>query len=249
MKSAVKKSILQLTLKKLLPLAAAATLLPAQAQLIDTWSYDANNNPGWGFNPATYGGNFRPATLTPDTGSTGGGSIAIAGMGLGGGGLGSTNSPNGYAGYYTFFNSNVQFTLSTTTILTNLGTFSVTFYIGGGNPTAISYTNSSLVLNYNLANTNVASSTFWAGTPLVTNTPIGPQTITPYTWTWNNLSVLGTSTNLSTSWDTQGNQHVFQSTVSTMQAVPEASTVWLIALGGGLLFILRRKIRRFAGTR
>ncbi len=246
MKSAIKTFILQLTLKKLLPLVATVTLLPAQGQLIDTWSYETNNNPGWGLNPATYGGNFQPAALTPDTGSTGGGSIAITGMG-GGGGLGSTNNPNGYAGYYTFFNSNVQFTLSTSTILTNLGTFSVTFYIGGGSPVAVSYTNSSLVLNYNVTNTNVASSTFLAGTPLVTNTPIGPQTLTPYTWTWTNLSVLGTSTNLSTSWDTQGNQHVFQSTVSTMQAVPEASTLWLLALGGPLLFFLRRKFRYLLG--
>lgn len=230
---------MKMTLKTL----ALGALFFAQAAyaqtLVDTWSYS-----GGGLDPATYSGTFRPNPLTPDTGSTGGGTISVSGMG-GSGGLGSNGVPAGYGGYYTFFNTNASFTMQTTTILAGLDTITFSLLIGGGDPTLITFAQGTVTLNYNGSNPAVVSSGFNVGTSIVLSTPIGPQTVTPYTWTWTNLSALGATTGFSTAWNTQGatpqaNNHIFIGEVSATQAIPEPTAVVLIALGGAALTLRRR---------
>lgn len=224
-----------LTLPKTLLAIGLATLVSAQAQtLTSTWT-DA----GGGLNPATYGGNYRPDVLVPNTGSTSGGTIAMSGFTSGG--LGSSGFPGGYGGIYTFFSTNPSYILNTTTILEGVDEITISLWAGGGNPAAIAYTATSLLLDYNSGNQNLASTSFDnSETRIEKDTPVGDVTMTLYKWTWTGISDLGALTSLSTQWDTQSTPHVFTTEISITQAVPEPSTLALL-LAGGALFALRRK--------
>lgn len=223
-----------LTLPKTLLAIGLVTLVSAQAQtLTSTWTYA-----GGGLNPATYGGNFQPDVLNPDTGSTSGGSIAMSGFTSGG--LGSSGYPDGYGGIYTFFSDNTSYVLSTTTILGGVDEVTISLWAGGGFPALIAYTATSLHLDYNGGSQQLVSSSFDNSVTQEVSTPLGLQTLTLYTWTWTGISDLGALTSLSTQWDTQGNQHVFMTDISLTQAIPEPSTLALL-LAGGTLFALRRK--------
>lgn len=215
-----------------------AMLFSAQAQSISsTWTYDALDA-GTGLNPDKYGGVFRPSALLPDTGSASGGSIALSG--LTSGGLGSAGYPDGYGGVYTFMSANPSYTLSTSTILLDVNIITISFWAGGGNPTPLNYTASSLVLNYNGGSQGLASSYFYKGTNESINTPIGPQTGNRYIWSWENITNLGSLTDFSTQWDSQNMQHTYLTDISLIQSVPEPSTL-VFLLTGTTLFLLRRK--------
>lgn len=215
-----------------------------QAQtLVNSWTLA-----GGGLNPATYGGAFRPATLIPDASASNGATIGQTG--LTSGGLGS-NTAGAYGGIYTFFSTNVSFTLQANTVLDGVETITLSFLAGDGAP-AYTYNSSSLVLNFNGLNPAVAATDFDAVTGIIVDSPIGPQSLTQYTWTWD-VSELGASTGFSTSWGTQpaqgptpAQQHVFYTDITLTQAVPEPSAVCLIAMGG-VAVLFRRKRRMSSG--
>lgn len=217
---------------------AASTSLHA-APLVDKWTFA-----GGGLNPATYGGNFRPTPLNPDAASSNGATIVASNLVVtpfGSGGLGSA-SLGAYGGIYTFFASSASFALSTSNILSSLDEITISLVAGGGNPTPLSYTSSSLTLNYNGSNTAVASTVFASLLlPAPVPTPVGDLQLTRYTWTWTGLLALGESTQFSTSWNVQGQQHAFFQEISLTQAVPEPSTMGLIALGGAFCALRRRR--------
>ncbi len=224
-------------------LLSAGVLLASQAflhsaPLIDMWTFA-----GGGLDPATYGGNFRPDPINPDALSDNGATIVATGLVVtpfGSGGLGS-NSAGAYGGIYTFFAENSSYVLSTSTILDSLDTITISFLAGGGSPSLVSYDSSSLTLNYNEANPTLASNGFGTVSGIIVDSPIGEQDLTEYTWTWTGLSALGSTTGFSTSWDTQGNEHVFFTDFTLTQAVPEPSTIGLIVLGGAFCALRRRR--------
>lgn len=222
-------------------LAALAVLCgpSVQAQsLVYTWTYNASQpGTGLGLDPATYGGQFRPAELIPDMLTNSQASIALSG--LTSGGLGSSGS-GAYGGLYTLFSSGAAFDLQVNTILDGVDEISITFLAGGGFPTLVEYDASSLVLDFNLGNPALAATSFNTVTGIIVSTPIGDQNLTQYTWTWTGLSALGPTTEFSTSWNAQGQQHVFYTDFSVTQVVPEPSVLGLIALGG-VVMTLRRK--------
>lgn len=208
-----------------------------QAQtLTDTWSYA-----GGGLSPATYGGTYRPASLIPDTGSAPGASITYTGMTLGG--LGSSTYPEGYGGIYTFFSTDVSFTLQNTNILSGTQTITISILAGGGEPGG--YYDDSVLLDFNLGNSGLESSSFSSIYIGPVETPIGPQVMTRYIWTWD-VSALGASTAYSATWS--AGAHVFISEVSTMQAVPEPSSILLAGLGFGVVLYLRKRKRRISAS-
>ena len=229
--------IMRITLSKALAIAVVATVFSAHAQtLTDSWTYA-----GGGLDPATYGtGVYRPATFIPDAASDNGATIGQTG--LTSGGLGSSGFPDGYGGIYTFFSANPTFTLQTSTILDGLDTITISFLAGGGSPSLVAYTASSLTLNYNGLNPSLASSAFEAIPGFIVESPLGDQNLTLYTWTWTDLSARGSTSGFSASWNTQANQHAFFTDISLTQAVPEPSATCLIALGG-VVCLLRRKRR------
>jgi hypothetical protein len=217
---------------------AVSTSLHA-APLVDRWTFA-----GGGLDPATYGGNFRPTPINPDAALSNGATIVASNLVVtpfGSGGLGSTGL-GAYGGIYTFFASSASFALSTSNILSSLDEITITLVAGGGNPTPLSYTGSSLTLNYNGSNTAVASTGFASLLlPDPVTTPVGDLQLTRYTWTWTDLSALGESTQFSTSWNVQGQQHAFFEQISLTQAIPEPSTVALIAIGGAFCVMRRRR--------
>jgi|GEM_PF-2454597 len=217
---------------------AASASLQA-APLVDTFTFA-----GGGLDPATYGGNFRPTPINPDAASNNGATIVASNLVVtpfGSGGLGSTSIP-AYDGIYTFFASSASFVLSTSNILSSLDEITVSLVVGGGFPTLLSYTSSSLTLNYNGSNPAVASSGFQSVVGEVVVSPVvGVLPLTKYTWKWTGLAALGETTQFSTSWNVQGQQHVVFQEISLTQAVPEPSTVGLIVLGGVFCVLLRRR--------
>lgn len=218
----------------------AATASLHAAPLVDTWTFA-----GGGLDPATYAGDFRPTPINPDTLSDNGATIVATNLVVvpfGSGGLGSS-SLGAYGGIYTFFASSANFVLSSGTILDSLDEITVSLVAGGGSPTLLNYTGTSLSLNYNGSNPSVASSSFNSVVGLdPVSTPVGPLLLTTYTWTWTGIAALGDTTQFSTSWNTQGQQHAFFQEISLTQAVPEPSTICLIAVGGAFC-ALRRKRR------
>ncbi len=136
--------------------------------------------------------------------------------------------------------ANPSYTLSTSTILLDVNIITISFWAGGGNPTPLNYTASSLVLNYNGGSQGLASSYFYKGTNESINTPIGPQTGNRYIWSWENITNLGSLTDFSTQWDSQNMQHTYLTDISLIQSVPEPSTL-VFLLTGTTLFLLRRK--------
>ncbi len=216
--------------------AASSVLILAHASqaqtLVNSWSYL-----GGGLDPATYGGNNQPATLVPDTGFSNGATIALSGITTGG--LGSpTFGP--YGGIYTFFSANPSMVLSATTIMDGVDEITISFYAGDGDP-VMAYDASLLTLDYNVANSSVGATSFDVVTGIVISSPLGPQNVSYYTWTWSDVSSLGVTTGFSTSWDTQGSQHVFYDDISVVQAVPEPSVLGLVVLGGALLTLGKRR--------
>jgi hypothetical protein len=209
----------------------------ANAQtLANTWTVA-----GGGLDPAAYGGNYLPATLVADTGSTGNATIAMSG--LTSGGLGSSSFPSGYGGIYTFFSTWLSLNLQVTDVLEDIDEVSVTFLAGGGNPTPVSYLQDSIALNYNLANPAVTSDDFSTISGIVVDSPIGPQNLTSYTWTWSDLSSMGASDAFSVAWGGQGQAHVFMTDISVSQAIPEPSVIGLLAIGAAALGWMHRRRR------
>ena len=217
--------------KFLMPALVCAMALSAQAQtLVDTWS-----NSGGGLNLATYGGEYRPAVLTPDTGSAPGAGITYTGVTSGG--LGSITVPEGYGGFYTNNSSSVAFTLQTSNVLTGATTITLSFLSGGIG----TFSASSVTLSYNVGHSNVASSSYGAVPAGLVDTPIGEVPMTTYTWSWD-VSSFGPSTGLTLNWGT--GVHTFFDQVTMTQAVPEPSTYALLGLGLGVAFVLRRRSRK-----
>jgi hypothetical protein len=225
------------TLLSLIALVGLTVVPVTVAQtLVEEWTFD-----GGGLDPATYSGNFRPASLFPDSGST---ATSISPTGLvvvpfGSGGLGSA-SAGAYGGIYTFFAETAAFTMQTINIVPGLETVTFSFLAGGGSPTLVSYDISTLVLNYNGGNTSVAASSFSAVPGIIVDSPIGQQDLTLYTWTWDNLAALGTTTGFSTAWNAQGQEHVFYTDFTLTQSVPEPTAAGLVLLGAGILLRRRR---------
>jgi hypothetical protein len=215
-------------------LAVAAPYANAQV-LTNTWSLA-----GGGLNPTNYGGNFRPSVLASDTGSTGTATIGMSG--LTSGGLGSATL-GAYGGIYSFFSSGLALNLQVTNVTS--GILGITFgFLGGGGSPVLTYSNSSLSLNFNVGNTAVASSSFSAVPGIIVDSPIGEQELTAYTWRWTNLSLLGNSSMFSIAW-TAPRQHAFITDIIVTQAVPEPSVFALLSMGAAGLWFLRKKTRSY----
>jgi hypothetical protein len=215
-------------------LAVAARYANAQV-LTNTWSLA-----GGGLNPTNYGGNFRPSVLASDTGSTGTATIGMSGLSPTSGGLGST-ALGAYGGIYSFFSSGLALNLQVTNV--SSGIVDMTFgFLGGGGSPVLTYSNSSLSLNFNAGNTAVASSSFSAVPGIVVDSPIGEQELTAYTWRWTNLSLLGSSSMFSIAW-TAPRQHAFITDIVVTQTVPEPSVFALLVIGAAGLWFLRNRTR------
>lgn len=194
----------------------------ANAQILtNTWTLA-----GGGLDPQTYGNNYRPPTLVSDAGSTGTATIAMSG--LTSGGLGSDGA-GAYGGIYTFFSAGLALNLQVTNLLAGIDQVTFQFLAGGGSP-ALTYSQNSLTLNYNAGNPAVASSGFSAESGIIVPSPIGDQNLTAYTWSWANLSTLGSSSAFSIGWNAP-QSHVFVTDMMVTQAVPEPSVFALAAFG------------------
>lgn len=204
----------------------------AQSQM-DVWSFA-----GGALDPATYEGNYRPASLMPNADADNGATIGLAG--LTSGGLGSALFPDGYGGLYTFFSTSTTFTLQTSNVLENVQIISVSFTAGGG----INFDEGTLVLNYNLANPALASSSFSILPGETVETPIGPMTLDVYTWTWD-VSTLGASSQFSTSWS--AGTHSFFGEFTATQSIPEPSSS-IFAAAAFLFLMLLNQRRKSRGT-
>jgi hypothetical protein len=158
------------------------------------------------------------------------------------GGLGST-ALGAYGGIYSFFSSGLALNLQVTNV--SSGIVNMTFgFLGGGGSPVLTYSNSSLSLNFNAGNTAVASSSFSAVPGIVVDSPIGEQELTAYTWRWTNLSLLGSSSMFSIAW-TAPRQHAFITDIIVTQAVPEPSVFALLSMGAAGLWFLRKKTRSY----
>lgn len=224
---------MRVSLKKLFAVVFLSASLSASAQTqVETWTYL-----GGGLDPATYGGDYLPTQLFAD-GFTGG---IIDLTGFTSGGLGSVNV-GAYEGLYTFTSTSPVMTLSATNLLAGVDQITFSFIVGGGFP-AFVYEQSSLTLNWNAENGALVSSTFGSQSVGMVYVPVlgANLEMIAYTWTWTNLQSFGPSTEFSISWDTGGSQHVFFQEFSLTQTVPEPSIVGLIALGGTVVLMQRRR--------
>ena len=213
-------------------LAVAAPCANAQV-LTNTWTLA-----GGGLNPTNSAGKFRPSVLASDTGSPGTATIGMSG--LTSGGLGSATL-GAYGGIYSFFSSGLALNLQVTNVTS--GILGITFgFLGGGGSPVLTYSNSSLSLNFNVGNTAVASSSFSAVPGIIVDSPIGEQELTAYTWRWTNLSLLGNSSMFSIAW-TAPRQHAFITDIIVTQAIPEPSVFALLSMGAAGLWFLRKKTR------
>ncbi|MFY8216465.1 MAG: PEP-CTERM sorting domain-containing protein, partial [Chthoniobacterales bacterium] len=208
----------------------ASQLTHAQT-LVDHWDYV-----GGAFNPATYGGAYRPPVLLPNAAENSGATLVLSN--LASGGLGSNSFPQGYGGIYTFFSQDVGFAMQTANVLPGLQTISASFRSGGG-----VYGSTSLLLALNSENLAVASNSYSALDMGEVESPIGPVEMFQHTWTWD-VASLGASTGFSLQWT--GHEHEFLNEVSLTQAIPEPSTLVMLGLGGVLVL---REIRRRARCR
>ncbi len=222
------------SLCSLLILLSCVSAANAQS-LVNSWTLA-----GGGLNPSTYGNTYRPATLLSDAGSSGNATIGMSGLTMGG--LGSS-AMGAYGGIYSFMQTTLSLTLQANNLLPGTNEVTFGFFGGGGDPVALSYSRNSLTLNYNPANTTITSNGFSAGQPVIVSTPIGNQTLTPYTWTWTNLASLGNSNSFSIAW-TAPTQHAFLTDISLTQTVPEPSVYALLACGFLVAAYLRLKRRR-----
>ena len=127
----------------------SASLLHGQT-MVNSWTFS-----GGGLDPASYGGNFRPSNFVSDSGSTGTAVLSISG--LTSGGLGSSTLGS-YGGLYTFFSTNVTLGLQVTGILAGIDEITLRLVAGGGSP-ALTYSQNSLTLNYNLDHPGLVAST------------------------------------------------------------------------------------------
>lgn len=193
----------------------------AQAQtLVDVWDYD-----GGAFNPATYGGAYKPLVLYPNATENRGGTLVLSNLTFGG--LGSGSFPDGYGGIYTFFSENVGFAMQTSNILSGIQSITASFQAGGG-----IYDASSVQLAFNLENPSLASTSFSSLEIGEEESPIGSVEIFQYTWTWD-VSTLGSSSGFTLNWTAQ--QHEFFTEVTLTQTIPEPST--FVILGVGMIVV------------
>ncbi|MEX1119847.1 MAG: PEP-CTERM sorting domain-containing protein [Terrimicrobiaceae bacterium] len=239
------KNIQMIVIRKCLfsfaALFAASSLLHS-SPLVDNWTYA-----GGGLDPESYTAQpdkYRPTPINPDAANNNGATIVATNLVVipfGSGGLGSANA-GAYQGIYTFNASNASFALTSGTILDSLDEITITIVAGGGFPTLLTYNSSTLSLNYNGSNPALASSSFLSTDLGIISTPVvGDLNLFQYTWTWTGLASLGETTQFSTSWNVQGQQHAFFQEISLTQAVPEPSTVALIAIGGAFCALRRRR--------
>jgi hypothetical protein len=199
--------------------------------LVDHWDYV-----GGAFNPATYGGVYRPPVLLPNAAGNSGGTLVLSN--LTSGGLGSNSFPEGYGGIYTFFSRNVGFTMQTANVLPDLQTITASFRSGGG-----VYDSTSLLLAFNSEGSALASGSYFALDVGEVESSIGPVEMFQHTWTWD-VGSLGSSTGFALQWT--GQEHEFLTEVTLTQAIPEPSTLVMLGLGGVLVL---RAIRRRARCR
>lgn len=204
----------------------------AEAQtLVDNWTYV-----GGGLDPATYGGNNKPLTLTADVLQSNGALIgvsaipsSVAGLGLGG---------EAYEGYYNF-SSILTFSVSSGTVLPGTESISFSFY-------SYDLIDSSLVLDYNGSNLNLTTEDFVVGEEIDYYVAAIDLTVTlfQYTWTWD-VSDLGPTSGFTVEWTTP-DSHNFITDLSLVQTVPEPTVGGLLALGVGACLLRRRRDREQA---
>lgn len=150
------------------------------------------------------------------------------------GGLGSSTwGP--YEGIYSFMSTGLTLNLRATNVPAGIEQVTLGF-----SAAQVSYTGTSLSLNYNLANSAVASSLFGAVSLGLTNTPGGDLNMVAYTWTWTNLSLLGSSSNFSIAWNAPV-QHAFITDIRLTQVVPEPSVYALLGMAVVVALIMRSK--------
>lgn len=201
----------------------------ANAQtLVDSWTYA-----GGGLNPATYGGNNKPTTITADAAASNGAVIDIVGTQSSVAGLGLAGEA--YEGYYTF-TSNLSFSVSSGTILSGAESISFSFY-------SYSYIDSSLQLDYNGSDANLSADNFEVGDEVEYYVAAIDLTVTlyQYTWTWD-VSALGPITDFTIDW-TVPVDHNFMTDFSLVQVVPEPSVAGLLVFGAGACLLRRRRDR------
>lgn len=202
----------------------------AQAQtLIDRWTYE-----GGGLDPASYGGSYKPATLDPDAAADSGASISVSNYGAATG-LGSGSYPDGYGYFYSFISTTVQLNVHTANILDDVQTITLTFWSGGNT----AWSSSFLTLDYNAENTALSATGY--STAPGEDSEYGA--VTYYTWVWN-VTGLGDSTGLSINMALS--THTPMGDISLTQAVPEPSSMMLLAAVGAGAFAMRTFIRRKA---
>lgn len=226
---------MRILLKNVMVLAWAVMVFSAQAQtLVDSWTYA-----GGGLDPATYG-SYTPTTLVADTSANNGATIGIAGTMSGVAGLGHEFFDD-YEGFYAF-SSALSYTLSSGTILSGVQSISFSFV-------SYDYVQGSLLLDYNGSHTNLTSTSFATPVSLPAYpSPIGPVDMFRYTWTWD-VSTLGSTTGFDIKWAVASGSHNFMMDFHLTQAVPEPSVAGLMALGPGVLWLLRgRRNRRSAAV-
>jgi hypothetical protein len=164
----------------------------------------------------------------------------MSGFNPSGGGLGSTLR-GAYGGIYSFFSTNLSLNLLASNVPTGVNSVTFSFLAGGGSP-ALTYSNSSVVLNYNAGNPTVVSSAFSTAPSITVATPIGDQELIPYTWSWTNLSLLGASSAFSIAWKAPRDHSFITDIAVTQQVIPEPSTFALLGLVALLGILCRRKI-------
>lgn len=225
---------MKLTLKKVLPVAAAATLFSAQAQtIVDSWSA-----PGGAWNPANQP-NFEAAspgggTLYTDQAIAGETNNSIDNTGAIWTSVVPPSPPYPGIGiygdyYYTLF-STPTITLSTSNILDNVQTITFSLAAAGAG-----FNSDTVQLNFG----GLQSATGFIPVDLGPD-PDFPTNRYIYTWTWD-VSSLAVPSTFSLVWTTPA-EHTPYFSAEIVQAVPEPSAMVMAVVG--ISFVLTRSRRR-----
>lgn len=213
---------------------AVVTLVSAHAQtLTHSWTFD-----GGAFDPATYGGNFKPSALV-EAANPPGSVLSIANYGTAPG-LGSSNFPDGYGFFYNLNSTTPVFTIDITNVLADVDTITLSFWAGDylAPGFGTNWSQTFLTLDYGDANPAVVAVDY-SKTP-AEGSDFGTASI--YSWTFD-VSGLAATTEFSVVISGFG-PHTPIKDISVVQVVPEPTVVTLAALGAsGMLFLRRRSSR------